>query len=169
MINRNTSCFRSRHAVLAAVLSLSGGVVPALPSTILLVHGRDAAQSDPLPGAKFTLELLTPTEGADFKPFMTHLYVAIKSKWIATMPEPVSQGAVRGLVVVRLKIQKDGALPDSSLKIQISSRNDVLDEHAVKAVRASAPFEHLPEPFSSPDIELRVTFYYNLSPPPQPK
>jgi TonB family protein len=168
MTNRKITCFLGSYAALAALLSISGEVVPALRSTSLYVQGKDAAQSDPLPGAKFTLELLTPTEGADFKPFMTHLYGSIKSKWIATMPEPVSQGAIRGLVVVRLKIQKDGTLPDSSLKIQISSRNDVLDEHAVKAVRTSAPFDHLPESFSSPDIELRVTFYYNLSPPPRP-
>ena len=34
-------------------------------------------------------------------------------------------------------------------------------EAAVSAVRASAPFEHLPEAFKGPNIDLRLTFLYN--------
>jgi hypothetical protein len=39
-----------------------------------------------------------------------------------------------------------------------------LDDAAASAVRASAPFEHLPGAFKGSDIELRMFFLYNMSP-----
>jgi periplasmic protein TonB len=42
-------------------------------------------------------------------------------------------------------------------KVEVSSGNKALDEAAVSAIRASAPFEHLPEAFKGPNIDLRLT------------
>jgi Surface antigen variable number repeat len=37
-----------------------------------------------------------------------------------------------------------------------------LDDAAVSAIRASAPFEHLPESFKGSNIELALSFFYNM-------
>jgi outer membrane biosynthesis protein TonB len=44
----------------------------------------------------------------------------------------------------------------------VTSGNKALDDAAVVAIRASAPFEHLPQSFKGPNIELRLNFLYNL-------
>lgn len=116
--------------------------------------------------AKFTLDLLTHPEGADLKPFKSDLYESIRRKWFATMPGLLTQGA-RGLVVVRAKVQRDGTLSDSSLRIQSSSGNRIFEQHAMSAIRSAAPFDHLPDSFSPPEVELRLSFYYNVLPPPK--
>jgi TonB family protein len=79
------------------------------------------------------------------------------------MPSETKQKLDRGLkgrVVVGFGIQRDGQLSNVP-KVEVSSGNEALDEAAVSGVRASAPFEHLPEAFKGPNIDLRFTFVYN--------
>jgi outer membrane biosynthesis protein TonB len=44
--------------------------------------------------------------------------------------------------------------------VESNSGNKQLDNAAVSAIRTSAPFEHLPEAFKGPNIELRFIFLY---------
>jgi TonB family protein len=105
------------------------------------------------------VQIITPHEGVDFTAFSTHLVQAIRRNWYGKLPEEAKQGE-KGKVVVHFGIQKDGQLSNVP-KVEVSSGNKALDEAAVSAVRASAPFEHLPKAFKGPNIELRLTFAYN--------
>ena len=129
----------------------------------MTVQGR-ANKHDQPAFCNLHLEFLTSTEETDFNPFITHLHESIKQNWIAALPSSVQKGE-QGLVVVRFTVQKDGTLLDSSPKIVCSSKKKSLDKLAIEALRKSAPFDPLPKSFSAPGIELRASFYYNLTPP----
>jgi outer membrane biosynthesis protein TonB len=45
-----------------------------------------------------------------------------------------------------------------------SSEKSDFDAASSQAVREAAPFNHLPQKFSKPFIEVRFTFYYNVAP-----
>jgi TonB family protein len=103
------------------------------------------------------LEIITPHEGVDFTAFSADLLQTVKRNW--KLPAEAKQGT-KGKVVVRFGIQKDGQLSNVP-KVEVSSANKALDEAAVFAVKTSAPFEHLPNAFKRPSIDLRLTFLYN--------
>jgi TonB family protein len=135
----------------------------AMSSLVMLPQDASfkSAKTDNHPEA---LQILTPHEGVDFTGYSADLARAIKQNWWAKMPSETKQKLDRGLkgkVVVGFAIQKDGQL-SSMPKAVVSSGNKALDEAAVSAVRASAPFEHLPDAFKGPSIDLRCTFAYNM-------
>jgi TonB family protein len=106
------------------------------------------------------VQILTPHEGVDFTPYTNHLVESIKRNWYAKMPQEAKAG-LKGKVVVRFKIQKNGKLAPTPM-VESNSGNKQLDNAAVSAIHASAPFEYLPEAFKGPNIELRFIFLYNL-------
>jgi protein TonB len=107
---------------------------------------------------------LTSTEGADFSAFLNHLMRVVKRNWYAMMPESAMLGE-KGKVVLRLQVQQDGTLHGQTPTVEISSGRKPLDRGAISAIKSSAPFEHLPESFRGPSVELRITFLYNMPPP----
>jgi TonB family protein len=126
---------------------------------------REIFSVEPAPSLGSGLQLLTPTEGVDFRPFLDHLFLTVKRNWFTKMPEEAKSGS-KGKVTVRFRILKDGTLADQSLSVDVSSGMRTLDDGAVAAIRTSTPFEHLPEAFKGPNIELRFVFFYNLPPSP---
>ena len=54
---------------------------------------------------------------------------------------------------------------DGAPMIETSSGEKTLDDAAVAAIVASAPFEQFPENFKGPDVEFRAMFLYNVLPP----
>jgi TonB family protein len=123
------------------------------------------AQSKPIPQFSLTLELMSNPQGAALKSFMSDLYKSIKDKAEATIPNNVLRGE-QGVVVIQVKIQKDGSLNGVTPEKILSSGKKTLDDHAIAAVRKAAPFDHLPDSTPAP-VELRVSFYYNLPPTPR--
>ncbi|HLW99476.1 MAG TPA: energy transducer TonB [Candidatus Acidoferrales bacterium] len=126
---------------------------------------REISSVELAPSLASALQILTPTEGVNFSPFMIHLYVTVKNNWFAKMPEEAKTGS-KGKVTVRFRILEDGTLAEQSLSVDVSSGTKALDDAVVSAIRTSAPFEHLPEAFKGPNIELRLSFFYNLPPSP---
>jgi hypothetical protein len=116
------------------------------------------------PQFSLTIELLTNPEAADLMPNLRNIYRSVKSKALETMPPSVPKGD-RGVVSIRVQIQKDGTLAAPGPTFVLSSHKKVLDDHAMAAISKAAPFDHLPEQLSAPSIELRLTFFYNLPPP----
>jgi len=108
------------------------------------------------------VQILTPHEGVDFTPYTNHLVESIKRNWYAKMPQEAKAG-LKGKVVVRFKIQKNGKLARTPM-VESNSGNKQLDNAAVSAIRASVPFGRLPEAFKGPNIELSFIFLYNLPP-----
>jgi hypothetical protein len=109
------------------------------------------------------MELMTPTEGVDFRDYLARVYTSVKQNWFAVMPESVRLGD-KGIVTLQFRIMRNGSVPTGEPALLRTSEKEPLDRAAVSSVRASNPFEPLPPAFSGPYIELRFTYYYNLVP-----
>jgi outer membrane biosynthesis protein TonB len=109
------------------------------------------------------LEMLTPTEGVDFRDYLHRVYITVKRNWFAVMPESVNLGE-KGVVSLQFKIMRDGSVPGDEPAVLYTSQKEPLDRAAVSSIRSSNPFESLPPAFKGPYIELRFTYYYNLVP-----
>ena len=103
--------------------------------------------------------MLTPTEGLDWSSYLQRVYVTVKGNWFAVMPESVELGE-RGVVVLTFKIMRDGSVPSAGPVINRNSGKEPLDRAAYSSVRASNPFEPLPQQFSGP--LHRVALYVSL-------
>ena len=149
------SCVRASLPVLIAA------VLCALPLANVQVQEKRPRphKSD---DSSSSVEILSSTEGADFSAFLNHLMRVVKRNWYAMMPESAMLGE-KGKVVLRLQVQQDGTLVAQTPTVEISSGRKPLDRGAIAAIKSSAPFEHLPESFRGPSVELRITFLYNTN------
>jgi hypothetical protein len=137
---------------------------PSGPRPILsggAISGR--SQGGGGPSAYGGLEMLTPDQGVDFSGYLMRVYLAVKRNWFAVMPESAQLGE-RGIVSLTFRIMRDGSVPGGEPIIHRNSGKEPLDRAAYSSVRASNPFEPLPPQFSGPYIELRYTYFYNISP-----
>ena len=154
---------RALSSIFAIPRVLAAWFVMAL--LLMPVYGQATPAKPQAPPFSIGLELMTDPEGVDFTPFTKQVYKSVKDKAVATMPKSVALGD-QGVVCIRLQIQKDGTLASPALpKFKFSSGKKALDDNAMASVVKAAPFEHLPEQFSGPNVELQLTFYYNLPPP----
>jgi TonB family protein len=142
-------------------------VAKSLLALVLLATGQLLAPTySPAQGYATTafIELLTPPEGQDFGPFIRSVYVSIKRELFANMPESIKLGE-KGIVSIQLRVGRDGRLAADLPKVVAASGHKELTETALTAVRKASPFNELPEEFSQPFVDLRMTFYYNVDPP----
>jgi TonB family protein len=107
------------------------------------------------------IELLTDPKGVDVRPYLISLRSSVERKWYEGMPASARRGD-KGVVSVQFRVQRNGKLLDSSLKVSSSSGNKDLDDASLNAVRKAAPFDHLPGHFPQHFIELRLYFRYNM-------
>ena len=154
---------RDMKRVLVVLQILTAGALLALP--LAKVRGQSKESTPTKPGISFNVEILNPSEGVDFAFFLNHLMLVVRRNWYVSMPESAMLGE-KGRFVLRIEVQKDGTLPGKTPTIEVSSGKKSLDRAAADAIRSSAPFKHLPEAFRGPNIELRLTFLYNLPPAP---
>ncbi len=105
--------------------------------------------------------ILSDTRGVDFGPYLARIVREVRLNWYAVMPESVYLGD-KGKVVIVFAIQKDGSVPASQPAIVGSSGKIHLDRPAVAAIRASQPFQPLPQEFDGEQLILQFTFLYNL-------
>jgi TonB family protein len=122
-----------------------------------------SADSTPKHGqAQCGLELLTATDGIDFNAYLRTVYISVRQNWYAVMPPSVQAGQ-QGVTRVEFRVMQDGKIPEDFPKLTGHSGKEDLDRASLTAIRAAAPFGHLPEKFSQPFIALRITFYYNVA------
>lgn len=126
----------------------TGGQVLALGGSVGTVSGQ--------------VQMLTPTEGVDFSPYLAKMFASVKRNWQALMPKSAQLGD-QGRVILQFRIMQNGSVPDSEPQLVSASNKEPLDHAAILSIRASRPFEPLPPAFSGPYIELRVMFFYNLA------
>lgn len=74
--------------------------------------------------------------------------------------EAMSQG-IKGSVVLRFSISKEGALLDA--KLLRSTDYKVLDDEAVRAVKTAAPFDKIPDNIDKNQLNIIATFSYRPS------
>jgi TonB family protein len=85
----------------------------------------------------------------------------LKHRWIYSMPESFYMGDT-GIVDICVQVRADGTFLNPDPKVERSSGKVALDDAAVAAIRASAPFPHFPSGFEGASIELRISFFYNV-------
>jgi len=105
------------------------------------------------------LELLSDSQGMDFRPYLVQVLAAVKRNWQAVMPESARLGR-RGRVAVQFIIDKTGRVP--KLVIAVPSGAEALDRAAVAGISASNPFPPLPNEFRGNEIRLQLVFSYNM-------
>jgi hypothetical protein len=67
------------------------------------------------------IDILSPVPaGVSFVPYLSNLSAAIKRSLSAKLPESVANGK-KGIVVIRLRVQKDGSFSDDAVAITTSS------------------------------------------------
>jgi TonB family protein len=108
-----------------------------------------------------TVQILTPTEGVDFTNYVARMLASVRRNWYAVIPESARLGE-RGVVVLDFAVQRDGSVPMSYPELMRTSGREPLDRAAISAIRASNPFEPLPQAFSGPEVRFRFIFLYNM-------
>jgi periplasmic protein TonB len=76
-------------------------------------------------------------------------------------PVTARERQIEGKVVVRFSISSDGRL--SSLGIANSSRHDILDQAALKAVEDAAPFSQPPSGLFIPPLRVEIAIVFELT------
>jgi TonB C terminal len=128
-----------------------GGVYPGGPST----PGAGG------PGMGEAYQILSDTQGVDFRSYIQRLLATLKRNWMAVMPESAMMGD-RGLTSTTFKIRPDGSVVPPDPTLERTSGKEPLDNAAMSAIHASNPFEPLPPQFHGPYLELRIWFDYNI-------
>jgi len=132
--------------------------------TVALPNGGVPQSGGPIPKhgqVRCGLEMLTDTASIDFNAYLRTVYVSVRQNWYAVMPSSVEAGQ-RGVNKVEFRVMPDGKVPEDFVKMTVHSGKEELDRASLVAIRAAAPFGHLPEKFSQPFIALRIAFFYNM-------
>jgi hypothetical protein len=101
------------------------------------------------PGKDRNVFSLPETES--LRPYCLTLLARIKDHWFKTMPMDVMLGD-KGKVSVEFEIRRDGRISYDSPIVETGSGDELLRRVAIKAVRASAPFDPLPQDYRSPTL-----------------
>jgi TonB family protein len=165
MPHPRTARSNALFAFLALLAFLISGIVKASPSP----SPQQGHLIPPNPAQLYpvTVEVLSSLpEGVNVEPCMDKVYYSIRHNLYANLPGSAANGE-HGVVVIRLRIQKDGSLPDKFMTIVSGSGKEDMDGVALSAIRSAAPFGRLPEAFLVPNLDLLFTFYFRSAPPPQ--
>ena len=106
-------------------------------------------------------QILSDTQGVDFRSYIQRLLATLQRNWEAVMPESAMMGD-RGITATIFKIAPDGSVIPPDPTLERTSGKEPLDNAAMSAIHASNPFEPLPPQFHGPYLELRIWFLYNI-------
>jgi len=113
----------------------------------------------PSPGrTASSLQLLSDTNGVDFRPYLIQVLAAVRRNWFAVYPESARMG-LRGRVETQFIIAKDGSVPKLVI---VAHSAPPLERAAVAGIDASHPFPPFPAEFTGDRIVLRLVFSYNM-------
>lgn len=130
--------------------------VVSLTSLSVLALGKKSKTKQPAQVQVKKEKTLQPLEvkKVDFAPYLRDVQMSIKQNW----NPPKGNESKR--VVLLFTIGKDGSL--QKYKVLESSNLDVMDEAALKALKATAPFKPLPAEFEDDSIDIQFSFDYNV-------
>lgn len=99
----------------------------------------------------------------EFKFISYNRWLKIKVESILKYPELAAVSGIQGTLYIKFNILKDGSLGD--LELLKSSGYKILDDEALRAIQASAPFQPLPEEWHMDRYPIRaaVLFYLNAA------
>jgi len=117
------------------------------------------------PGAGGGVEVLSDTQGVDFRAWLQRWHHETQSTWDPLIPDEVNPPINKqGIVVISFKVLPNGRLMDGSVKLEGRSGDSALDRAAWGALTGSN-YPPLPRDFHGPYLELRASFWYNVTPP----
>ena len=99
----------------------------------------------------------------EFKFISYNRWLKIKVESVLRYPELAAMSGYQGTLYIKFDILKDGTL--SNLELLKSSGYKILDDEALRAIRASAPFQPLPDDWHMERYSIRaaVLFYLNAA------
>jgi protein TonB len=97
----------------------------------------------------------------EFKFISYNRWLKIKVESALRYPELAAQSGMQGVLYIRFDIMKDGSLGD--LELLKSSGYKILDDEALRAIRASAPFQALPDDWNMDRFSIRAAVLFYLS------
>ena len=97
----------------------------------------------------------------EFKFISYNRWLKIKVESLLKYPELAAISGIQGTLYIKFDILKDGSL--GGLELLKSSGYKILDDEALRAIRASAPFQPLPDDWRMDHYPIRaaVLFYLN--------
>jgi protein TonB len=99
----------------------------------------------------------------EFKFISYNRWLKIKVESMLRYPELAAMSGYQGTLYIKFDIMKDGSL--GNLELLKSSGYKILDDEALRAIRASAPFQPLPDDWRMERYSIRaaVLFYLNAA------
>lgn len=97
----------------------------------------------------------------EFKLMSYNRWLKVKVESVLKYPELAAVSGLQGTLYIRFDIMKDGSL--GALDLLKSSGYKILDDEALRAIRAAAPFQPLPKEWDRDRYSIRaaVLFYLN--------
>ncbi len=96
----------------------------------------------------------------EFKFISYNRWLKIKVESILKYPELAAVSGYQGTLFIKFDIMKDGSL--GGLEILKSSGYKILDDEALRAIRASAPFQPLPDDWRMDRYSIRAAVIFYL-------
>jgi len=116
------------------------------------------------PGAGGGVEVLSDTQGVDFRNWLQRWHHETQNTWDPLIPDEVNPPILKtGQVVIRFKVLPNGRLMEGSMILEGRSGDSALDRAAWGALTGSN-YPPLPRDFHGPYLELRAIFMYNMEP-----
>ncbi len=150
----------------ATLLALAALVIVSSATTRAQEPTPQTAPDVPVHPPGSGMQILTPTEGVNFSPYMNLLHVQVMKNWSSSLPDEYWRGT-KGRAIIRFDISRDGTI--ANISVESTTGTDSLDQAAVNAIRNSSQLTPLPAEFKGSHITVRSAFYYNQQPSqPQP-
>jgi TonB family protein len=106
---------------------------------------------------KGLVDVLSDTQGVDFRPYLGKVLPIVKDNWYHLIP--ASAQTKRGKLAIEFAIARDGKITD--MRLVATSGDTTLDRAAWGSIAGSNPFPALPSEFTGPFLALRFRFVYN--------
>jgi TonB family protein len=128
--------------------------------------GGDYGASIPVQhqGLNTGVDILSDTMGVDFNPYLRRILHDIYVTWLPLIPEearpPLNK---QGETLIRFSILPDGRI--GAMRLDGSTQDQALDRAAWGSITGVGQFPPLPKEFHGPNLELRIHYLVNKTPP----
>lgn len=121
---------------------------------------KPAASEKKAPAREATVSLDRLSDAdTQYRSYLGHLRSKISAEW--QYPPEASNRGLSGTVTVRFSIAPNGRLTDVS--VTNSSAHRLLDDEALRTIRAAAPFQPFPQEFTIERLNVSASFEYEFS------
>lgn len=115
-------------------------------------------------GLNTGVDILSDTQGVDFNPYLRRILHDIYVTWLPLIPEearpPLNKS---GETLIRFSILPDGRI--GGMHLDGSTQDGALDRAAWGSITGVGQFPPLPKEFHGPNLELRIHYLVNKTPP----